>query len=122
MKSLVAISRIVALRPRKALDGKQQLMLLRLDVMLLCGGFTEMKELPDLPPELSQIAVLIGGKVAITVHIYIVTRYIWKTLPFSSPLIRHSGVTSAAGAVALCCVFRRVGDLSSGYLAQGVSV
>jgi hypothetical protein len=62
---------------RKALHGKQQLMLLRLDVMLLCGGFTEMKELPDLPPELGQIAVLIGGKVAIIGHEYIVTRYIY---------------------------------------------
>jgi hypothetical protein len=57
------------------LDGKQQLMLLRLDVMLLCRGFTEMKELPDLPPELSQIAVLIGRKVAVTAHMYIVPRY-----------------------------------------------
>jgi hypothetical protein len=37
-----------------------------------------MKELPDLPPELSQIAVLIRGKVAITAHNCIVTRY---TLP-----------------------------------------
>ena len=59
----------------KALDGKQQLMLLRLDVMLLCRGFTEMKELPDLPSELSQIAVLIGGQVAVIAHMYIVTRY-----------------------------------------------
>jgi hypothetical protein len=43
--------------------------------MLLCRGFTEMKELPDLPPELSQIAVLIGRKVAVTAHMYIVPRY-----------------------------------------------
>ena len=62
----------------KALDGKQQLMLLRLDVILLCRGFTEMKELPDLPPELSQIAVLIGGQVAVIAHMYIVTRYNWR--------------------------------------------
>jgi hypothetical protein len=34
-----------------------------------------MKELPDLPPELGQIAVLIGGKIAVTRHIYIVSRY-----------------------------------------------
>jgi hypothetical protein len=34
-------------------------MLVRLDVVLLCRGFTEMKELSDLPPELGQIAVLI---------------------------------------------------------------
>jgi hypothetical protein len=52
-------------------------MLLRLDVMLLCGGFTEMKELPDLPPELSQVAVLIGGQIAVIVHMNIVTRYNW---------------------------------------------
>ena len=51
-------------------------MLLRLDAVLFGRGFTEMKELPDLPPELSQIAVLIKGKVAIAVHMYIVTRYI----------------------------------------------
>lgn len=38
-------------------------MLLRLNVMLLCRGFTEMKELPNLPPELSQIAVLVRRKV-----------------------------------------------------------
>ena len=55
----------------KALDGKQQLMLLRLDVILLCRGFIEMKELPNLPPELSQIAVLIGGQVAVIAHMYV---------------------------------------------------
>ena len=60
----------------KALDGQQQLMLLRLDVMLLGDGFAEMQELPDLPPELGQIAVLVWRKVTVMVHIYIVTRYI----------------------------------------------
>ena len=59
----------------QALHGEQQLMLMRLDVMLLRGSFAEMKELPDLPPELGQIAVLIGGKIAVTRHIYIVSRY-----------------------------------------------
>ena len=83
----------------KALDGKHQLMLLRLDAVLLGRGFTEMQELPDLPPELGQIAVLIRRKVAIAVHIYIVTRYIWKTLP--PPLLCDSGATPAAGDVAL---------------------
>jgi hypothetical protein len=53
-------------------------MLLRLDVVFLRRGFTEMKELADLPPELSQIAVLIERKVAIAVHLYIVTRHIWS--------------------------------------------
>src|SRR5438874_2143814 len=48
---------------RKTLDREQQLMLLRLDLMLLRGGFTEMEETPDLPPELGEIAVLIEGKI-----------------------------------------------------------
>src|ERR1700728_2960487 len=59
----------------KSLDCEQQLMLLRFDVVFFCKSLAEMKELPDLTPELGQIAVLIGGKVAVTVHIYIVTRY-----------------------------------------------
>jgi hypothetical protein len=59
----------------KALHGQQQLMLLRLDAMLPGRGFTEMEELPDLAAELGQIVVLAGGKVSVTGHIYIVTRY-----------------------------------------------
>ena len=39
--------------------GKQQLMLLRLKAMLFRRGFAEMKELPDLPAELGQVAVLL---------------------------------------------------------------
>ena len=50
-------------------------MLLRLDVMLFSRGFTEMKELPNLPPELSQVAVLIRRKVAAAIHDYIVSRH-----------------------------------------------
>jgi hypothetical protein len=57
------------------LDGKQQLMLLRLYVMLPCRDVAKVKELPDLPPEVGQITVLIGGKIAIVAHAYIVTRY-----------------------------------------------
>jgi len=59
----------------KALNREQQLMLLRLNTMLLCGCFAEVQELPDLPPELGQIAILGRRKVAVAYHIYIVTRY-----------------------------------------------
>src|SRR5579863_37174 len=63
----------------KAPDCEQQLVLLRFDVVFFCKSFAEMKELPDLAPELGQIAVLIGRKVAVTAHIYIVTRYKLKS-------------------------------------------
>jgi hypothetical protein len=59
----------------KPLDCEQQLVLMRFDVLFFSHSFAEMKELPDLTPELGQIAVLIGRKVAVTAHIYIVTRY-----------------------------------------------
>ena len=59
----------------QALHRKQQLMLLRLDAVFPRGGFAEMKELPDLPPELGEIAILILGKVVFSAHIYIVSRY-----------------------------------------------
>jgi hypothetical protein len=59
----------------KAMDHEQQLMLMRLDPMLLCRGLAEMQELPDLPTELGQIVILVGEKVAVGCHIYIVTRY-----------------------------------------------
>jgi hypothetical protein len=59
----------------KSLDREQQLMLLRFDVVFFCKSLAEMKELADLTPELGQVAVLIGGKVAVIAHIYIVTRY-----------------------------------------------
>ena len=80
----------------KALDGKQQLMLLRLYVMLPCRGFAKVKEVPDLPPELGQIAVLIGGKIAIVAHVYIVTRY---TAKVGSPF---GDLCGRAGAYFLC--------------------
>jgi hypothetical protein len=63
----------------KSLDCEQQLVLLRFDVVVFRKGFTEMKELADLTPELGQIAVLIGRKVAVTAHIYIVTRHKLKS-------------------------------------------
>jgi hypothetical protein len=59
----------------KSLDCEQQLVLLRFDAVFFCQCLAEVKELADLTPELGQIAVLIGGKVAVTAHIYIVTRY-----------------------------------------------
>jgi len=64
----------------KSLDCEQQLVLLRFDVVFFRKSFAEMKELPDLTPELGQIAVLIGGKVAVTAHIYIVSRYKLKCI------------------------------------------
>jgi hypothetical protein len=55
----------------KTLHGQQELMLLRLDAMLLRGSFTEMQKLPDLAAELGEIAVLIGGKVCVNCsHLY----------------------------------------------------
>ena len=60
----------------KSLDCQQQLMLLSLDPMLFRRGLAEMKKLPDLPPELGQVVVLIGREIAeAAIHIYIVTRY-----------------------------------------------
>ena len=47
----------------KAMHGQQQLMLLRFDAVFFRGGFAEMEELPDLPPELGQIAVLLSRKI-----------------------------------------------------------
>ena len=43
----------------QTLHSQQQLMLMRLDAMLLRRGLTEVKKLPDLPAELGQIAILI---------------------------------------------------------------
>ena len=49
MNSLEAISPIVGFTPSgKPVNREQQLVLLRLDPMLLCGRFAEMKESPDL--------------------------------------------------------------------------
>ena len=45
---------------RKAVHRQQQLMLLRLDAVFFRGRFAEMKEPPDLPPELGQVAVLLA--------------------------------------------------------------
>lgn len=59
----------------QSLNGKQQLVLLRLDAILFCVGFAEMKEPANLPPEFGQIAVLVVGKVSVSAHICIVTRY-----------------------------------------------
>ena len=62
MKSREAISRIVGFTPfGQALHGKQQLMLLRFDSMFFRSRLAEMKESPDLPAELRQIAILILG-------------------------------------------------------------
>jgi hypothetical protein len=41
------------------------------------GRFAEVNELPDLPAKLGEIAVLPRGKVAVSAHIYIVSRYKW---------------------------------------------
>jgi hypothetical protein len=64
---------------RKTMHREQQLMLLWLDP----GGFrrrlAEMKKLPDLAPELGEIAVLIESQ--ISVHIYIVSRYKCRPRP-----------------------------------------
>ncbi len=44
----------------KSVYGKQQLVLLRLDLVLSCDRFAGMEELPDLAAELGQILILIG--------------------------------------------------------------
>ncbi len=46
---------------RQSLHGQQQLVLLRLDAEFFRRRLAEMKELADLPPEFSQIAVLVRG-------------------------------------------------------------
>jgi len=60
-----------------------------------------MKEVPDLPPELGQIAVLIGGKIVGTRHIYIVSRYKWScslyTAHESGDNIENAVMTLASG-------------------------
>jgi hypothetical protein len=53
------------------------LMLLRLDPVVFGGRFAEVNELPDLPAKLGEIAILVRGKVAVSAHIYIVSRYKW---------------------------------------------
>jgi hypothetical protein len=45
----------------QALHRQQQLMLLRLNTVLFCSCFAEVKELTDLSPELGKIAVLFEG-------------------------------------------------------------
>jgi len=61
----------------KPVHGKEQLVLLRLDLAFARDGFADRKELANLAAKFSQIAVLLDGK--ISVHIYIVTRYKWLT-------------------------------------------
>src|SRR5690349_18382200 len=45
---------------RQPLNGEQQLVLLRLDSVLGCGGFAEVKEAANLAAEFRQIAILLG--------------------------------------------------------------
>jgi len=45
----------------QALDGKQQLMLLRLDAMLFRGCFAEIQEASNLPAKFGEISVSLGG-------------------------------------------------------------
>lgn len=45
----------------KALHGEQELVLLRLNAVFFRRRLAEMKKAPDLPSELGQIPVLIGG-------------------------------------------------------------
>lgn len=60
---------------RKPVHRQQQLMLPGFDAMLSRCRFAEVEELPDLAAELREIAVLLGGKIFLAGHIYIVTRY-----------------------------------------------
>ena len=46
---------------RQTLHSQQQLMLLCLQPILLRSGLTEVQKLADLPPELGQVAILIGS-------------------------------------------------------------
>ena len=59
----------------KPVYGKQQLMLLGFESVLLGGHFAEMKKFPYLASKFSQIAVLVERKVLSSAHIYIVSRY-----------------------------------------------
>jgi len=45
---------------RQSVHGQQQLVLLRLQAVLLCGRLAEVKKPADLPAEFGQIAILIG--------------------------------------------------------------
>lgn len=45
----------------QALNRQKQLMLLRLDAVLLCGRFAEVKELSNLPAEFGNVTVLRKG-------------------------------------------------------------
>lgn len=60
---------------RESVHRQQQLVPLRLDSLLFGCDFAEVKKLADLAPELGQIPVLFGGKIA--VHEYIVSRHIY---------------------------------------------
>jgi hypothetical protein len=60
---------------RKALHGEQELVLLRLDAMLLRGVFAEMEKSPDLAAEFGELAVLLAAEILGCPHIYIVLRY-----------------------------------------------
>ena len=63
---------------RQPVDNQQELMLLRLNSMFPRRSLAEEKELPDLPAELGQIAILAGGEIGSGSHGYIVSRHKWR--------------------------------------------